>query len=123
MDCANPVEDLFTGEIPAGAHQGRRQAGDDWDSVTVVRDKTKISVTSNDASFSKRYSKYSSNSTKKYLKKNIVRDWLQDLFTGEIPAGAHQGRRQAGDDWDSVTVVRDKTKISVTSNDASFSKW
>ncbi|XP_016452754.1 large ribosomal subunit protein eL22y-like [Nicotiana tabacum] len=43
------------------------------DIVTVTRDKTKITVTS-ESTFSKRYLKYL---TKKYLKKNNVRDWLR----------------------------------------------
>ncbi|KAL2536950.1 60S ribosomal protein L22-2 [Forsythia ovata] len=50
------------------------------DSVTVIRDKNKISVTANETSFSKRYLKYL---TKKYLKKNNVRDWLRVIASNK----------------------------------------
>ena len=47
--------------------------------VTVERTKAKISVTS-DIPFSKRYLKYL---TKKYLKKNNLRDWLRVVSTAK----------------------------------------
>lgn len=48
-------------------------------SVTIERNKTKITVTS-DIAFSKRYLKYL---TKKYLKKNNLRDWLRVVSTSK----------------------------------------
>jgi len=47
--------------------------------VTVERTKSKICVTS-DIPFSKRYLKYL---TKKYLKKNNLRDWLRVVSTAK----------------------------------------
>ena len=47
--------------------------------VTVERTKAKINVTS-DIPFSKRYLKYL---TKKYLKKNNLRDWLRVVSTAK----------------------------------------
>lgn len=47
--------------------------------VTIERNKTKITVTS-DIAFSKRYLKYL---TKKYLKKNNLRDWLRVVSTSK----------------------------------------
>ncbi|KAF3537018.1 hypothetical protein F2Q69_00024904 [Brassica cretica] len=49
------------------------KAGALGDSVSITRDKSKITVTS-DGQFSNRYLKYL---TKKYLKKHNVRDWLR----------------------------------------------
>jgi len=48
------------------------KAGVLGDSVSIIRDKTKIHVSA-EAPFSKRYLKYL---TKKYLKKQQLRDWL-----------------------------------------------
>jgi len=47
--------------------------------VTIERTKSKITVTS-DIPFSKRYLKYL---TKKYLKKNNLRDWLRVVSTSK----------------------------------------
>lgn len=47
--------------------------------VSIERNKTKITVTS-DIPFSKRYLKYL---TKKYLKKNNLRDWLRVVSTSK----------------------------------------
>lgn len=47
--------------------------------VTIERNKTKITVVS-DVPFSKRYLKYL---TKKYLKKNNLRDWLRVVSTNK----------------------------------------
>ncbi|KAG6437757.1 hypothetical protein SASPL_102685 [Salvia splendens] len=80
IDCGKPVEDkimeiaslekFLQERIKVGGKPGAL-----GDSVTVIRDKTKISITATDATtFSKRYLKYL---TKKYLKKNNVRDWLR----------------------------------------------
>jgi hypothetical protein len=53
------------------------KAGALGDSVTISRDKTKIQVSA-EAPFSKRYLKYL---TKKYLKKQQLRDWLHVIAT------------------------------------------
>ncbi|KAL2231243.1 60S ribosomal protein L22-2-like [Sesamum indicum] len=85
IDCAKPVEDkimdiaslekFLQERIKVGGKPGAL-----GDSVTVTRDKTKISVTANDTTFSKRYLKYL---TKKYLKKNNVRDWLRVIASNK----------------------------------------
>jgi len=49
------------------------------DNVKVVRDKTKITITS-EVPMSKRYLKYL---TKKFLKKHNVRDWLRVLASNK----------------------------------------
>ena len=78
IDCGKPVEDkimeiaslekFLQERIKVGGKTGAL-----GDSVTVVRDKNKITVNAESA-FSKRYLKYL---TKKYLKKHNVRDWLR----------------------------------------------
>ncbi|KAK6139436.1 hypothetical protein DH2020_003249 [Rehmannia glutinosa] len=85
IDCAKPVEDkimdiaslekFLQERIKVGGKPGAL-----GDTVTVTRDKTKISVTANDTTFSKRYLKYL---TKKYLKKNNVRDWLRVIASNK----------------------------------------
>ncbi|KAK6143902.1 hypothetical protein DH2020_024250 [Rehmannia glutinosa] len=85
IDCAKPVEDkimdiaslekFLQERIKVGGKPGAL-----GDTVTVTRDKTKISVTANDTAFSKRYLKYL---TKKYLKKNNVRDWLRVIASNK----------------------------------------
>ncbi|KAK4406690.1 60S ribosomal protein L22-2 [Sesamum angolense] len=85
IDCAKPVEDkimdiaslekFLQERIKVGGKPGAL-----GDSVTVTREKTKISVTANDTAFSKRYLKYL---TKKYLKKNNVRDWLRVIASNK----------------------------------------
>ncbi|KAK1286587.1 60S ribosomal protein L22-2 [Acorus calamus] len=55
------------------------KAGNLGDSVTVSRDKNKITVVS-DSNFSKRCLKYL---TKKYLKKHNVRDWLRVIASNK----------------------------------------
>ncbi|XP_057792255.1 60S ribosomal protein L22-2-like [Salvia miltiorrhiza] len=80
IDCKKPVDDKIMEIASLEKFLQERikvggKAGALGDSVTVTRDKTKISVTATDATaFSKRYLKYL---TKKYLKKNNVRDWLR----------------------------------------------
>eukprot|EP00698_Gefionella_okellyi_P005162 TRINITY_DN14734_c0_g1_i1.p1 TRINITY_DN14734_c0_g1~~TRINITY_DN14734_c0_g1_i1.p1 ORF type:complete len:145 (+),score=32.39 TRINITY_DN14734_c0_g1_i1:44-436(+) len=78
IDCSHPVED---GIMDAGVFEkylrdhvkvGGR-AGALGDSVQIVREKSKIQVTA-EPPFAKRYLKYL---TKKYLKKNQLRDWLR----------------------------------------------
>eukprot|EP00033_Pygsuia_biforma_P000038 GCRY01000049.1.p2 GENE.GCRY01000049.1~~GCRY01000049.1.p2 ORF type:complete len:119 (+),score=32.45 GCRY01000049.1:67-423(+) len=78
IDCAAPVND---GILDAGAFEKflndkikvNGKAGDLGDQITVTREKVKINVTAEGA-FSKRYLKYL---TKKFLKKNQLRDWLR----------------------------------------------
>ncbi|KZV42028.1 hypothetical protein F511_18374 [Dorcoceras hygrometricum] len=85
IDCGKPVEDkimeiaslekFLQERIKVGGKPGAL-----GDAVTITRDKTKITVTANDTSFSKRYLKYL---TKKYLKKNNVRDWLRVIASNK----------------------------------------
>ncbi|XP_062190638.1 large ribosomal subunit protein eL22z-like [Phragmites australis] len=79
IDCTKPVEDKIMEIASLEKFLQERikvaggKAGNLGDSVTVSREKTKVTVTS-DGPFSKRYLKYL---TKKYLKKHNVRDWLR----------------------------------------------
>ncbi|GJN23412.1 hypothetical protein PR202_gb11060 [Eleusine coracana subsp. coracana] len=79
IDCTKPVEDKIMDIASLEKFLQERikvaggKAGNLGDSVTVSREKTKVTVTS-DGPFSKRYLKYL---TKKYLKKHNVRDWLR----------------------------------------------
>ncbi|XP_004710851.1 60S ribosomal protein L22-like [Echinops telfairi] len=76
LDCTHPVEDGIMGaahveqflqeRIKVNGKAGTLGGG-------VVRSKSKMTVTS-EVPFSKRYLKYL---TKKYLKKNNLRDWLR----------------------------------------------
>ena len=84
IDCSKPVEDKIMEIASLEKFLQERikvggKAGALGDSVTVTRDKTKITVTS-DTTFSKRYLKYL---TKKYLKKNNVRDWLRVISSNK----------------------------------------
>ncbi|KAJ7298965.1 hypothetical protein O6H91_02G001900 [Diphasiastrum complanatum] len=84
IDCGKPVEDkimdiasfekFLQDRIKVGG-----KAGVLGDAVSILRDKNKISVTSESA-FSKRYLKYL---TKKYLKKHNVRDWLRVIASNK----------------------------------------
>ncbi|KAL2511807.1 60S ribosomal protein L22-2 [Abeliophyllum distichum] len=85
IDCSKPVEDkiMDIASLEKFLQERIKVAGKPGalgDSVTVVRDKNKISVTANETSFSKRYLKYL---TKKYLKKNNVRDWLRVIASNK----------------------------------------
>ncbi|CAN8269908.1 unnamed protein product [Cochlearia groenlandica] len=78
IDCSKPVDDKIMEIASLEKFLQERikvggKAGALGDSVTITRDKSKITVTS-DGHFSKRYLKYL---TKKYLKKYNVRDWLR----------------------------------------------
>ncbi|XP_023772837.1 60S ribosomal protein L22-2 [Lactuca sativa] len=78
IDCGKPVEDKIMEIASLEKFLQERikvggKAGNLGDSVTISREKNKISVTS-DNNFSKRYLKYL---TKKYLKKHNSRDWLR----------------------------------------------
>ncbi|XP_030477163.1 60S ribosomal protein L22-2 [Syzygium oleosum] len=84
IDCAKPVEDKIMDIASFEKFLQERikvdgKAGALGDVVTVTRDKTKITVTS-ESSFSKRYLKYL---TKKYLKKHNVRDWLRVIASNK----------------------------------------
>ncbi|KAL4422011.1 hypothetical protein ABPG77_005441 [Micractinium sp. CCAP 211/92] len=84
IDCSKPVEDkimeiasfekFLVDKIKVGGKTGVL-----GDNVTVTRDKTKITVTS-EIQMSKRYLKYL---TKKYLKKHNVRDWLRVIASNK----------------------------------------
>lgn len=84
IDCAKPVEDKIMDIASFEKFLQEKikvdgKAGALGDVVTVTRDKTKITVTS-ESSFSKRYLKYL---TKKYLKKHNVRDWLRVIASNK----------------------------------------
>ncbi|XP_072036345.1 large ribosomal subunit protein eL22-like [Amphiura filiformis] len=78
IDCTLPVEDgiMDAANFEAFLQDRIKVQGKTknfGDNVTIERKKSKITVTANIA-FSKRYLKYL---TKKYLKKNNLRDWLR----------------------------------------------
>ncbi|CAA7398404.1 unnamed protein product [Spirodela intermedia] len=85
IDCAKPVEDkiMDIASLEKFLQERIKVAGGKpgalGDSVTVSRDKNKITVTS-EGPFSKRYLKYL---TKKYLKKHNVRDWLRVIASNK----------------------------------------
>ncbi|KAL0418848.1 UNVERIFIED_CONTAM: 60S ribosomal protein L22-2 [Sesamum radiatum] len=84
IDCSKPVEDKIMEIASLEKFLQERikvggKAGALGDSVTVTRDKNKITVTA-DSAFSKRYLKYL---TKKYLKKHNVRDWLRVISSNK----------------------------------------
>ncbi|CAH9145113.1 unnamed protein product [Cuscuta epithymum] len=84
IDCSKPVDDKIMDIASLEQFLQERikvggKAGALGDSVTITRDKTKITVTA-DSNFSKRYLKYL---TKKYLKKNSVRDWLRVISSNK----------------------------------------
>ncbi|KAL6065160.1 60S ribosomal protein L22 [Balamuthia mandrillaris] len=89
IDCSSPVEDgiLDPNSFEKFLHDRIKvngKAGQLGDKVKITREKTKIQVSAQ-APFSKRYLKYL---TKKYLKKQQLRDWLrvvsQDKNTYEL---------------------------------------
>jgi len=78
LDCTHPVEDGIMNCADFEKYLLERvkvngKTGNFGNDVSLKRDKTKINLTSN-VPFSKRYLKYL---TKKYLKKNNLRDWLR----------------------------------------------
>eukprot|EP01114_Cavostelium_apophysatum_P013108 TRINITY_DN3104_c0_g1_i1.p1 TRINITY_DN3104_c0_g1~~TRINITY_DN3104_c0_g1_i1.p1 ORF type:complete len:156 (+),score=44.36 TRINITY_DN3104_c0_g1_i1:147-614(+) len=84
LDCTHPVEDavMDTASFEKFLHDRIKvggRAGNLGDSVTITRDKTKITVTAT-IPFSKQYLKYL---TKKYLKKHNLRDWLRVIATSK----------------------------------------
>merc|ERR1712127_532346 len=84
IDCSKPVDDK-TMEIASFEKflldniKVNGKAGALGESVKISRDKSKINVTS-DIALAKRYLKYL---TKKYLKKNGVRDWLRVIASNK----------------------------------------
>ena len=84
IDCHAPVEDkvMDPASFEKFLHDRIKvngKSGNLGTKVTIVRDKTKISVTA-DLPFSKRYLKYL---TKKYLKKQQLRDFLRVIATAK----------------------------------------
>ncbi|RZC51742.1 hypothetical protein C5167_020171 [Papaver somniferum] len=84
IDCAKPVEDKIMDIASLEKFLQERikvggKAGALGDEITIVRDKSKITVNSNNP-LSKRYMKYL---TKKYLKKHNVRDWLRVIASSK----------------------------------------
>ncbi|XP_055038919.1 ribosomal protein eL22-like [Misgurnus anguillicaudatus] len=78
LDCTHPVEDGILDSANFETFLKERvkvngKTGNLGNVVQILRQKNKISVTS-EKQFSKRYLKYL---TKKYLKKNNLRDWLR----------------------------------------------
>jgi len=78
IDCTHPVEDGIMNCADFEKYLQERikvggKVGNFGNDLTLERGKTKINLTSN-VPFSKRYLKYL---TKKYLKKNNLRDWLR----------------------------------------------
>jgi len=78
IDCTHPVEDgiMNCADFEKYLHERIKVGGKTNNfgkELTMERQKTKIALTS-DVPFSKRYLKYL---TKKYLKKNNLRDWLR----------------------------------------------
>jgi len=78
IDCTHPVEDGIMNSQDFEKYLSERikvggKTNNFGKEVALIREKNKIAVTSTTA-FSKRYLKYL---TKKYLKKNNLRDWLR----------------------------------------------
>ncbi|KAL5014710.1 hypothetical protein ScPMuIL_008980 [Solemya velum] len=78
LDCTHPVEDGIMDASSFEKFLNERikvngKTNNFGNNVSVERHKSKINLTS-DIPFSKRYLKYL---TKKYLKKNSLRDWLR----------------------------------------------
>ncbi|TKR77472.1 hypothetical protein L596_018442 [Steinernema carpocapsae] len=80
IECKNPVEDgimklasfetFLQERIKVGGKTGQLAAS----GINIEVTKTKITISAEKTSFSKRYLKYL---TKKYLKRNNLRDWLR----------------------------------------------
>ncbi|XP_043474074.1 60S ribosomal protein L22-like [Leptopilina heterotoma] len=78
IDCTHPVEDniMDVASFEKYLHERIKvngKTGNFGNNVTIERNKMRITVSS-DIDFSKRYLKYL---TKRYLKKNKLRDWLR----------------------------------------------
>ena len=84
VDCSKPVEDKIMEIASFETFLAERikvggKAGALGDAVTVSHDKTRVTVTS-EAPMSKRYLKYL---TKKYLKKQQLRDYLHVIASSK----------------------------------------
>jgi len=84
IDASSPVEDgiMDASSFERFLHEHIKvngKAGVLGDHVTISREKTKIQISA-EAPFSKRYLKYL---TKKYLKKQKLRDWLRVIATSK----------------------------------------
>lgn len=84
VDCTHPVEDNLMDVANFDKYLQERikvngKTGNFGNVVSLERTKTKLSVIS-EIQFSKRYLKYL---TKKYLKKNSLRDWLRVVASGK----------------------------------------
>ncbi|XP_065333531.1 large ribosomal subunit protein eL22-like [Cloeon dipterum] len=84
VDCSKPVEDEIMDVSKFGAYLTERikvngKTNNLAGAVTIEKSKTKVTVIA-DIHFSKRYLKYL---TKKYLKKNNLRDWLRVVANGK----------------------------------------
>merc|ERR1712241_1542153 len=82
IDCSHPVEDGIMNSSDFKTYLNERvkvggKTGNFGKDVTLGREKNKVVLTSA-VPFSKRYLKYL---TKKYLKKNNLRDWLRVVAT------------------------------------------
>ncbi|XP_050028604.3 large ribosomal subunit protein eL22-like isoform X1 [Dermacentor andersoni] len=82
IDCTHPVEDgiMKVAEFDSYLRERIKYNGKTNNLsgvITVDKDKSKVTVTA-EVPFSKRYLKYL---TKKYLKKNNLRDWLRVVAT------------------------------------------
>ncbi|XP_067014492.1 large ribosomal subunit protein eL22 [Anabrus simplex] len=84
VDCTHPVEDNIMDVANFEKYLQERikvngKTNNFGNAVSLERSKMKLSVNS-DIPFSKRYLKYL---TKKYLKKNNLRDWLRVISSGK----------------------------------------
>uniref|UniRef100_T1IVD1 Large ribosomal subunit protein eL22 n=1 Tax=Strigamia maritima TaxID=126957 RepID=T1IVD1_STRMM len=82
IDCSHPVEDgiMNASDFEKFLHDRIKVNGKTKNlgkDISIERNKSKVNLTS-DIAFSKRYLKYL---TKKYLKKNNLRDWLRVVAT------------------------------------------
>ncbi|RWS17645.1 60S ribosomal protein L22-like protein [Dinothrombium tinctorium] len=82
IDCSRPQEDGILSATDFEKYLRERikvngKTGNLANVITIERNKAKLHITS-DIPFSKRYLKYL---TKKYLKKNNLRDWLRVVAT------------------------------------------
>ncbi|KAF4532961.1 hypothetical protein B566_EDAN000649 [Ephemera danica] len=84
VDCSKPVEDEIMDVSKFEQYLKERikvngKTGNLSNAVTLERNKARVTINA-DVHFSKRYLKYL---TKKYLKKNNLRDWLRVVANGK----------------------------------------
>ncbi|EDL07946.1 mCG1029871 [Mus musculus] len=116
LDCTHPVEDgiidaanfeqFLQERIKVNGKAGNLGGG----VVTIEQSKSKITVTS-EVPFSKRYLKYL---TKKYLKKNSLRDWLRvvanskesyELLTSYFQINQDERRTRIRTHWSAMFCI------------------